>query len=81
MQIKSSDGFPGAIGALRSHLLSENYQQFQNPRDPTSVNVLSAFTKFDTDRSGYITVESLGTICEDIGTPITDTEIGLLLEE
>ena len=81
MQIKSSTGSPGAIGALRSYLLSENYQQFQNPRDPTSVNVLSAFSKYDTDRSGYITIDSLKQICEDICTPITDTEINLLLKE
>ncbi|KAI6657508.1 hypothetical protein LOD99_254 [Oopsacas minuta] len=80
MQIKSSNA-SGAIGALRSYLLSENYQQFQNPRDPTSVNVLSAFSKYDTDKSGYITIDSLRQICDDISSPITDTEIDLLIKE
>ena len=57
------------------------FQQFQNPRDPTSVNVLSAFSKYDTDRSGYITIDSLRQICDDISSPITDTEIELLMKE
>jgi len=40
----------GTISALRKLLIEQNQSEFQNPRDPTSINLTKAFTKFDTDR-------------------------------
>jgi len=40
----------GTISALRKLLIEQNQSEFQNPRDPTSINLTKAFTKFDTNR-------------------------------
>ena len=38
------------ISALRELLIKQNQSEFQNPRDPTSINLTKAFVKFDVDR-------------------------------
>jgi len=38
------------ISALRKLLIEQNQSEFQNPRDPTSINLTKAFVKFDIDR-------------------------------
>lgn len=38
------------ISALRELLIKQNQTEFQNPRDPTSINLTKAFVKFDVDR-------------------------------
>lgn len=38
------------ISALRELLVKQNQSEFQNPRDPTSINLTRAFVKFDIDR-------------------------------
>jgi len=42
-----------AIGALRKLLVEKNTQEFQNPSDPTAINVMKAFLKYDKDRCVY----------------------------
>lgn len=39
-----------AIGALRKLLVEKNTLEFQNPSDPTTINVMRAFLKYDKDR-------------------------------
>lgn len=38
------------ISALRKLLIQQNQSEFQNPRDPTSINLTKAFVKLDIDR-------------------------------
>lgn len=38
------------LSALRQLLVKQNQSEFQNPRDPTSINLTKAFVKFDVDR-------------------------------
>jgi len=70
-----------AIGALRKLLVEKNTQEFQNPSDPTAINVMKAFLKYDKDRSGSITVDELKAVCTELGTPISEEEIATLLKE
>ena len=39
-----------AVDKLRQALQKCNYEEFQNPRDPTSINLRKAFMSFDTQR-------------------------------
>ncbi|XP_062502657.1 uncharacterized protein LOC134179730 isoform X2 [Corticium candelabrum] len=55
-----------AASALRHALQQQNYNHFSNPRDPVSVNLLKAFTKYDRDRSGFITFDELQLMCLDL---------------
>lgn len=36
-----------AVSALRKLLIAKNEEEFQNPRDPTTVNVVKAFATYD----------------------------------
>ena len=38
------------ISALRELLIKQNETEFQNSRDPTSINLTKAFVKSDVDR-------------------------------
>ena len=41
---------PSAINSLRNLLINKNKEEFQSPRDPTSINVTQAFLKYDQNR-------------------------------
>ena len=40
-----------ALSSLRRLLIDKNIQEFQNPRDPTTINITKAFLMYDRNRS------------------------------
>jgi len=69
---------------LKSEMAKNLYvylrDRFQNPRDPTQVNLRQAFAHFDKKRTGYITYESLAKVIQRL-QPIESSELHTLLGE
>lgn len=70
-----------AVSALRKFLIAKNEEEFKNPRDPTTMNVVKAFAAYDQQKSGSLSVEDLKAMCEKFDIPIDRDQIQRLLRE